>query len=157
VVAPLDEIDAPRVAPGQPARVSLDAFPGTQFPGTVRRVAPYVLDLEKQARTVDVEVDLNDAQSIAGLVPGYSADVEVLIDAREDVLWVPTSAVTDATTVLVLRDGRIERRAIETGISNWDRTEVRSGLSAGERVLTSLDRAGVADGAAAVAEAGPGG
>ncbi|HKQ61691.1 MAG TPA: efflux RND transporter periplasmic adaptor subunit, partial [Candidatus Polarisedimenticolaceae bacterium] len=150
VVAPLDEVDAPRVRPGQAARISLDAFPGRSFPGRVRAVAPYVFEREKQARTVDVEVEIERPQEIAELVPGYSADVEVLLGAHDDVLRVPTEALAEQGTVLVLADGRLQSRAITTGLANWQYTEVRSGLVAGERVVLSLDRPGVVAGAAAV-------
>ena len=54
VSAPIDEVDAPGIRVDMPARIALDAFPKRTFMGRVRRIAPYVLDLEKQARTVDV-------------------------------------------------------------------------------------------------------
>ena len=76
ISAPIDEVDAPRVRAGLPARISLDAFPDRVFPGHVRRVAPYVLDQEKQARTVEIEAEFDDPEK-AGLLAGYSADVEV--------------------------------------------------------------------------------
>lgn len=152
VLAPIDEMDAQRVLAGLPARVSLDAFPGRSFAGTVRRVAPYVLDREKQARTLDVEVEIEEAGSIQNLLPGYSADVEVLLERRDDVLRVPAEAVTGEGRVLLLRDGHLEEREIETGISNWRFMEVLSGLREGDRIVLSLDRPGVADGVAAIPE-----
>ena len=100
VSAPIDEVDAPRVAAGLPARISLDAFPDEVFPGHVRRVAPYVLDQERQARTVEIEAEFDDA-SKAGLLAGYSADVEVVLDRRENVLRIPTSVILTDDTVLV--------------------------------------------------------
>ena len=57
VSAPIDEVDAPRIRVGMKAHISLDALAGELFDGTVKRIAPYVLEMEKQARTVDVEVD----------------------------------------------------------------------------------------------------
>ncbi len=152
VVAPLDEVDAPRLRVGQPARISLDAFPARAFAGTVRRVAPYVLDREKQARTIDVEVELDDPAAAPDWIPGYSADVEVLLATRSDVLFVPTAALIGEAAVLLLADGRIEQRAIEVGTSSWERTEVVTGLAEGDRVALSLDREGVAPGVAAEAE-----
>lgn len=149
VSAPIDEVDAPRVRAGLPARISLDAFPEHVFPGHVRRVAPYVLDVERQARTVEIEAEL-DEPAKAGLLAGYSADVEVVLDERADVLRLPTSVILPDDTVFVFDEatGTIESRAVETGISNWEFTEIVSGLSAGERVVSSIDREGVVDGAA---------
>lgn len=151
ISAPIDEVDAPAVRTGQRAVITLDAFPGQRFPGVVRRVAPYVLDTEKQARTVEIEAEIEDPARY-NLLPGYSADVEVILEDRADVLRVPTQAVLDGKRVFVLDEAarRLGERAIERGVHNWEYTEVRSGLEAGELVVTSVDREGVADGAAAV-------
>jgi HlyD family secretion protein len=150
VLAPIDEVDAPRVQVGMPARISLDAYPDRTFPGRVRRIAPFVADYEKQARTVDVEIEIERPEDVPGLTPGYSADAEVLLDARPDVLRVPTEAVIEGQRVLVLAGDRLETREIEHGVSNWDFTEVTSGLEPGDLVVLSLDREGVEPGALAV-------
>ena len=103
VKAPIDEVDAPAVRPGMQVRVKLDAFSGRVFSGKVRRVAPYVLDREKQARTVDVEVDLGARPSDDVLLPGYSADVEVILETRENVVRVPTDTVLQGVSCAGLR------------------------------------------------------
>jgi HlyD family secretion protein len=153
ISAPIDEVDAPRIAAGLPARISLDAFPDHVFPGHVRRVAPYVLDQERQARTVEIEAEFDDP-SKAGLLAGYSADVEIVLDQHEDVVRVPTSAILADNTVFVFDESTktLVSRSIERGLSNWEFTEIVSGLAAGERLATSIDRDGVADGAAAAPE-----
>jgi HlyD family secretion protein len=153
ISAPIDEVDAPRVREGLPARISLDAFPDTVFPGHVRRVAPYVLDQEKQARTVEIEAEFDDPEK-AGLLAGYSADVEVVLDERADTLRLPTSVILPDKTVYVLDEasGLIAVRRVQTGIANWEFTEIVSGIAAGDRVVSSLDREGVADGALVVQE-----
>lgn len=152
VTAPIDEIDAPEIAPGMRARVSLDAFGDRHFDGKVRRIAPYVLDREKQARTVDVEVEFTDPEDIRQLLAGYSADVEIILDVRRDTLRIPTEAVLDGKRVFVYLTDRkaIKERTLKSGISNWDYTEVISGLQADEQVVVNVDRAGVKDGAHAV-------
>lgn len=154
VSAPIDEVDAPQIGAGMPACVSLDAFPDKRCGAHVRRIAPYVLDREKQARTVEVEVEFGETADSANLLPGYSADIEILVEAREDTLRVPTEAVIGGATVLLYDAdaGVLAERAIETGLSNWEYTEITAGLEAGERVVVSTGRAGVADGAAAVPE-----
>jgi HlyD family secretion protein len=99
-----------------------------------------------------VEVEIAEPPQDAPLLAGYSADVEIVVERREGVLRVPTAAVRPDDTLLVLdtADGRLREREIETGLSNWDQTQVTGGLSAGELVVTSLDREGVEDGAPAV-------
>lgn len=148
ISAPIDEVDAPRVRAGLPARISLDAFPDRAFPGHVRRVAPYVLDLEKQARTVEIEAEFDDPEE-AGLLAGYSADVEVVLDERADTLRVPTSVILPDETVFLLDESssRIVTRKVEIGIANWEYTEILGGLATGDRVVSSVDRDGVVDGA----------
>jgi HlyD family secretion protein len=139
----MDEVDAPRLKSGQPAHVTLDALPGQSFEGRVRRIAPYVTEVEKQARTVDVEVDFTDTAHRPLLV-GYSADVEVIIERRADVLRVPTQAIQQDGSVLVLGAGdKLETRKLKTGLANWAFTEIVSGLNAGDRVLLSFDNEGV--------------
>src|SRR5512139_2958964 len=143
VSAPMDEVDAPRLKPGQPARITLDALPGRTFAGHVRRIAPYVTEVEKQARTVDVEVDFDTPPQDALLV-GYSADVEAIIEHRDNVLRVPTQAIQQDGSVLLLRkDDTLEARKIKTGLANWAFTEITSGLNAGDRVLLSFDQENV--------------
>jgi len=153
ISAPIDEVDAPAVRAGQKASISLDAFPNQRFPGVVRRVAPYVLDTEKQARTVEVEAEIENPEKY-NLLPGYSADVEVILDNRQNVLRIPSQAILEGSRVLVLdpATGLLEARDVSKGVSNWEYTEIRSGLAAGELVVTSVDREGVGDGVAAVRE-----
>jgi HlyD family secretion protein len=155
VAAPMDEVDAPKIAVGQPVRITLDALPGRAFAGKVRRVAPYVTAVEKQARTVEVEVNFDDPKAAGRLLVGYSADVEVILDVRQDVLRVPSSALLQGGRVLLLQGGKLVEQPVTTGLANWEHTEVTQGLQGGERIVTSLDRAGVKAGAAAVEDAAP--
>jgi len=133
-----------------PARVTLDAFRDKRFPAHVRRVAPYVLEVEKQARTVEIEAEL-DTRDDRSLLPGYSADVEVILDERADVVRVPTRAVLEGKRVYVFdaAAGVVQIRAVTTGLSNWEFTEIVSGLAVGDQVVTTVDRDRLADGVAA--------
>jgi HlyD family secretion protein len=135
ISAPIDEVDAERIQVGQTARVTVDSRPDTSLMGSVVRVAPYVLDVLEQNRTVEVEVELADPAAMTGVLPGTSADVELILDQREDVLRIPASAVAEGGEVLVLTGGLLEQRSIEVGLRNWRFAEVRSGLEVGERVV----------------------
>ena len=151
ITAPIDEVDVPKIEPGMTARVSLDAFGDRRFPGKVRRIAPYVLDREKQARTVDVEVLFTMEEDIRKMLAGYSADVEIILDVRKNTLRIPTSAVLDGDRVFVYLPGekKIKARDFKSGISNWYYTEVISGLKPDEMVVVNVDTAGLKDNAAA--------
>jgi len=156
VKAPMDELDAPKIKPGQIVRVRIDALPERIFEGRVRRIAPYVTAVEKQARTVDVEVDFAAPEAARGLLVGYSADVEILLEVRENVLRIPSAALQEGNRVLRVNDaGRLEARSIQPGLANWEWTEVRAGLEAGERIVLSLEKEGVKPGAYVIEERPP--
>ncbi len=152
VVAPIDEVDAPKIQPDMQARISLDAFKDRHFPATVRRVADYVLDREKQARTVDIEVIFENPEDMLDMLPGYSADAEIILKTRDNVLRVPTETIIDKQQLYVFNsdDQLLELRDVKTGLSNWDHTEIISGVEQGELVVITVDRKGVEDAAFAV-------
>jgi len=157
VSAPIDEVDGARLKVGMPARITLDAYRGTHFAGKLRRIAPYVLAIEKQARTVEVEVDFDAPRDARHLLVGYSADVEIILEARDNVLRIPTTALLPGNRALLLgADGMLEERKLAVGLSNWEFTEVKSGLERGDRVVISLERAGVHAGVRAAAEGAAG-
>jgi HlyD family secretion protein len=149
VSAPIDEVDAGRLVVGQRARISLDAFRDAGFSGRLDRIAPYVLELEKQARTVEIDVLFDDPADRERLLVGYSADVDLILETREGALRLPAEAVLDDDTVYRLAGGRIERVKIVPGIRNWNWIEVREGLAEGDRVIDELDLPGLAAGARA--------
>jgi HlyD family secretion protein len=152
VSAPMDEVDSARLRTALPARVAVDSYPGKRFPGRVVRVGRYVLDVEEQNRTVEIEVELDDAAFAATLLPGTSADVEVILETHADVLRVPTAALLSGDRVLVVDGRTLVDRPVKVGLRNWDVTEVTEGLAADERVVTSLDRAEVKAGARVTVE-----
>jgi HlyD family secretion protein len=153
VTAPIDEVDAGSIRVGMHAKITMDSFRGMEFEGRVRRVSDYVLELEKQARTVDVEVDFENPEDTALLLAGYSADVEIILETRADVIRVPTEAVLEGRRVFVFHPetGLLEAREVAVGIFNWMFTEVMSGLKETEQVVINVERPGVKDGAAAIA------
>ncbi len=152
VSAPIDEVDAPKLRVGLPARIALDAFPGRHFAGRVQRIAPYVLEVEKQARTVDVEVAFTRPDDVQALLVGYSADAEIVLEARASVLRIPTQALLNGNQVLLLREGVLQEQTVVAGLANWQHTEITRGLQVGDQVVVSLEKEGVKAGARAVAK-----
>lgn len=151
VVAPIDEVDAPAVKFGMDARVIMDAYGDRHFSGRVRRIAPYVLDREKQARTVDVEVGFVNPADAIEFLAGYSADVEIIVEAASGVLSIPTQALLEGGRVFVFDqdEHRLVEKTIRVGLSNWDKTQVLDGLREGDSVVVSTDQPGLKDGAPA--------
>ena len=149
VSAPIDEVDAANIKVGQMSRITLDAIKGKSFAGKVKRVAPYVLELEKQARTVEVEVEFTEPPTAENLLVGYSADVEIVHASHEKVLRIPTQTLLEGKRVLFFRatDGVLEERKVAVGLANWEYTEITSGLKEGDQIVVSLDQEGVKAGA----------
>ena len=155
VDASLDEADAARVKEGQSASLHLDALPDRNIAGRVTRVDPVVKRDLKGARTLTVEVEvegLPQARAL-GLRPGMSANVEILVAEKRDVLAIPSNAIVGRGVnrfVYVLEpEGRFFRAKhmnVAVGISNWERTEISSGLSAGALVVLSLNEKGFEEG-----------
>lgn len=156
VLATIDEVDVGRLRLGQPVRITVDAFPGEDFSGKVRRISPIVSGGKLETRTADVWIyfDKKDRR----IKPGMSADIEILVDRLPSVLFVPTQSVIvrdGKKQVYVAVGSRLNRgsvatarlRPIEEGISNWSFTEIKAGLSEGEYVITTPDAEGLEDGA----------
>lgn len=149
--APIDEVDAAELKLGMPVRITLDAFRGREFAGKLTRIAPYVLDLEKQARTVDVDVRFDSVPDDVALLIGYSADVTIVLQNLPRVLRIPSEALFANNQIWVLDEkNRLHKRELQLGVGNFTFTEVRGGLKEGERVVRNPDQPGLKDGAKAV-------
>ncbi len=148
ISAPIDEVDASHITIGMPVRVTLDAFRDRSFAATVRRISTYVLDLEKQARTVEVEAELSEDQQMPLLLAGYSADMEIVLDAKALALRVPTELLVDEKFVLALdENNRVQRHELVLGLSNWHFSEILSGAQRGDKVIANIGAQGVVEGA----------
>jgi Cu(I)/Ag(I) efflux system membrane fusion protein len=135
VIAAVAEQDLPGIAPGLAASLTFPSVPGSSGSGRVDYVYPTV---DPRTRTGRVRILVDNA---AGrLKPGAYADVDFVLDAREQ-LVVPSQALLrdsrGSHVVVALGNGRFEGRAIEPGLSAGGMTAVLSGLAAGEQVVVS--------------------
>ena len=146
VEAPIDETDAAKLQTGFPVRLSLDPYPDKTFPASLTRVAPFVRDVEGQNRTVDVECEFNDRDFARKLLPGTSADIEIILTSRENVLRIPAYALMEGNRVLIIEQNKLVARDVKTGLRNWDYVEITEGLKEGDLITTSLERAEVKEG-----------
>lgn len=146
--ADLDEADLGRVREGLRVDVMLDAFPSTKFAGTLVEIAPSVTRDLRGNRSISCRFDL---QADPRLRVGMSAEVDVIVATRENVLWVPPNAVMgrgiDRAVYVIDSSSVARRRAIGVGVSTWEAIEITSGLRAGDRVITTLSNSELADGA----------
>ena len=146
--APIDEVDARKIKTNMPARITLDAFYDVTFKGEVSRVGVYVLDIEKQARTVEVDVTFDALGEQYQLMPGYSADVEIITKELSNKLRIPTESLLhdDYVYLFNLDDNTISKTKVTTGLSNWKFTEILSGLNADDQIVSTTDVEGLDDG-----------
>lgn len=145
--APIDEADVARLRTGLPVRVTLDAFRGQSFKGKLTYISSFVETRQEQNRTLRVEAEFEETQLPPNLLPGLSADLEIILDSRDSVLRIPTYALLENNRVFVVDNGKLIEKKVTTGLHNWSFTEITSGLSAGESIVVSLDRPEVKTGA----------
>jgi len=155
VLATIDEVDVGRLRIGQPVTITVDAFPGKKFQGTVRRISPIVSGGKLETRTADVWIYFNEKQ--ASIKPGMSADVEILVSTLQNVLSVPTQAVIERAgkkQVYVAKGNPIKAgdttvaflKTVQTGETNWSFTQISGGLTPGEYIITTPEAEGLKDG-----------
>ncbi|MCC6988036.1 MAG: efflux RND transporter periplasmic adaptor subunit, partial [Acidobacteria bacterium] len=136
LVANVVEKDLRLVNAGDPARVTVDAFPGETFSGRIARVAPV---LDPATRTAEIEIEVPNADF--RLKPGMYARMSVTIESRRDTTLVPKVAVVDyegTRGVFTMNaDNKATFQPIEIGIEDGDRVEVRAGITGTDTVVTS--------------------
>ncbi len=145
--APIDEADVARLRTGAPVRITLDAFRGRSFKGKLTYISSFVETRQEQNRTLRVEAEFEETQLPPNLLPGLSADIEVILESRDNALRIPTYALLENNRVLAVQNGTLVELKVTTGLHNWSFTEILSGLSPGESVVVSLDRPEVKAGA----------
>lgn len=156
VLATIDEVDVGRLKLGQPVTISVDAFPGERYQGTIKRISPIVSGGKLETRTADVWIYFNEKQH--KIKPGMSADVEILVSTLPSVLSVPSQAVIEREgkkQVFVATGNAVKAgekavarlKPVEIGETNWSFTQVTKGLKSGEFVITTPEAEGLKDGA----------
>jgi RND family efflux transporter MFP subunit len=153
VEAAIDEADVARVKPGQSATLTLDALPGKSIQAVVSRLSPAVRKDLKGARTLPLDVDVKDPKGAMdiGLKSGMSADVEIIVAEKPDVPSLPTNVIIGRgakRNVYKIVEGHAKLTPVEVGLSNWDRTEILSGVSTGDEVVATLNIKELEDGVA---------
>jgi RND family efflux transporter MFP subunit len=130
-----------RVVAGRHAEVAVDAVPDRRYKGKVRKIIPMG---DRARATIKVKVEILDADDrlfpeMSGTVFFLPDESEMPAEKAERRVFCPTDAIVksaDATSVWVVDDeGRVQRKVVEVGSVNDGRTEIRTGLAGGERVV----------------------
>ena len=139
VVASVSEDDITDLVAGQKATVTFPAL-SQSATGTVGML-PSAANSGSGSGAVTFPVTINMPHPPANLLPGMTAQISIVISERDNVLYVPTSALsgsTTAATVQTLVDGKPVTKAVEIGLSTNSTTEIIAGLSAGQIVVTGV-------------------
>lgn len=144
VKAPFDEANSSQIFVGQEARITVDAYRGQTFKGTVDFISPMVSLNPDLSRTLDVNVRVEEGQD--KFVSGMSADVILVAEQKRNVLYVPSEALIREEEAYVLEKGRAAKRIVKAGIGNFLNREVVEGLQEGETLITSVTLKALKDG-----------
>ena len=140
----LTEIDIPKIKVGDKATVTFDAFSDKTFTGKV--VSIDLIGMTSSGVTTYPTVILLDGKSNV-ILPNMAASASIITETKDNVLMVPASAVTTqngTSTVQVMKKGRPQTVNVETGLSSEEKTEIISGLSEGDTVVTATTQTGTA-------------
>lgn len=139
----IDETDLQNFATGCAAEVIFDSLPGETFPGVVTQVSP-VLVTVNSASMVQGLVELQKQQTAAGkmLSVGLTASVEVTCKQAKNALIAPAQALYEpegqpAYVYVLNEQGQPEKREVVIGLRTVASAEITSGLSEGEKIITS--------------------
>jgi len=131
----LSELDVSVVKPGQKATIKVDSFPDKTFTGkvmSVDRVGTMTNGVTVYPVLIQFDTSSNE------VLPNMAASVNIIIEIKDDVLMIPSSAIqkqNGQNVVTVLKNGKEQQKIVEVGISSDTHTEITSGLSEGEVVI----------------------
>jgi len=138
VEADVNESSIAQLREGQPAEVTVDAFPGRKWRGVLRQIIPTA---DRAKATVKVKVKILDPGD--RLLPEMSATANFLNTQRTEAelhepakIWLPKRAIADGKVAVIGADGRVQLRAVQTGETRESMVEIRSGVREGDRVVS---------------------
>lgn len=135
----LTEIDVPKITIGNKATITLDSYPDKTFTGKVVSIDT-VGAVSSGVTTYPTVIKLDTDTTT--ILPNMSVSATIITATKRNVLQVPTSSIMGETGdfyVRVMRNGAIEQRSVETGVASDSQTEIVSGITEGEMIVTSVN------------------
>jgi len=132
----ISEVDVSKIVQGQKATITLDSISGKTFTGKV-------LTVDKIGTTTsnvtNYPVIVQFDSTAPEILPNMAANANIILDTKDQVLLVPNAAITSSngqTTVRVMKNGQEQTVQVETGLTSDTQTEIISGVSEGDTVIT---------------------
>lgn len=129
----VDELDISKISLGQKVNITADALEGQQFTGIIDNIS-IVGTSSNGVTSYPVRVLIDNSEE-SSLIPGMNVDATIIIESKEDVLRVPTTAVNRGNTV-TLSDGTTVQ--VELGLSDGSYIEITSGLNEGDEIIVPV-------------------
>lgn len=131
----ISEVDVDKIVAGQAVKLTFDALPNINLQGIVISIDPAANII---LGVVNYKIKLAVPETEAGLKPEMTADAEILVDQRDNVLFLPRKALTKADggyQVKVLGNRGPEERLIQIGLLGDSEAEIVAGLAEGEKII----------------------
>ena len=135
--AEVEETDLPKVIVGQRVDITLDAYPTESFSGEVSNIGMVAFTSATGGNAYHIRISLPE-NSDAKFKVGMGGDIEIIYNKIESTLKVPLTAVqTDSVDyVWVIEGGKAKKVEVTLGASSYDETEILSGLSEGQKIIS---------------------
>ena len=132
----VSEIDVSKIQPGQVATITLDSISGKSFTGNVKTVDRIGT---VSSGVTNYPINILFDTSVDQILPNMSATASIIVATKDNVLLIPTTAIQTSngqSTVRVLNGSQVQSATVETGLSSDTETEIVSGLTEGQTVIT---------------------
>lgn len=133
--AEVDESDVGKIKPGQKASVSINSYPDKTFEATVAKITPTTETTDSGATVVIVKLALGKPE--VNFVSGINGQADIILEEANNVLVIPIDSLMDSGEVYIKKGDSYEKIKPEIGLRSDTEVEVKSGLSAGDLVVTN--------------------
>lgn len=144
----IDEVDVTKVKIGDVAHVKIPALNNRGFDAKVVNVIPFVSSIKEQDRTSKITIEINDPESVK-IPVGVSADIEIVVEEKQNISVLPAHVVMGVgkdRQVFQVKNGKLLRKDIKIGMTNYKVVEVVDGLSVGDLVAVPPEDVDMVDG-----------
>lgn len=142
-VVNLSEVDVPKVKIGDNVTLTLDAFAATTFTGKVVSIDT-TGSVTSGVTTYPAYIQFDTA--IDGIYPNMAVDAKIITTVKDNVVMVPNAAIKSSangeTSVSIMKNGKVSSASVTAGVANDSYTEIVSGVSEGDMVVTGSTTTG---------------